>query len=384
MDVLEALGSREQLKRAITRRQLLRGAGAAAIAAAACAAACAPAAPPAPTAPAAKAPAAPAAKAPAPATPIEMRFYFQSVPGTSFEKVACVGLPDRIAKATDGRVKVVSMSDLVKPADAFNALKDRRVDAIWFVALYYTSTTPWVGIGAVPGFWESEEQYDRVQRETGFMKRLGEWTLSTYGGRTFASTYTLSQVMFSKKPLSKIEDFNGFKMRTATAEQAQLMTELKAKPTTVAWTELYMGLQTGVVDGAITGLDSGYGSSFYEVVKNVADWPSYRILNPRYFVVNEEYWKALPDDVRTSIEKEINQLSQDQVKGLKDEYNEVVKKFRDKGTAVTLVDDKTEAEKGKPAALKVGNAWIERAKQKGYQFPPDLVTYLKGKGYTIS
>ena len=315
--------------------------------------------------------------------PIELRLYFQSVPGTSFDKIACTGLPDRIAKATNGKVKVILMPDLVKPADAFQALKDRRVDAIWFVALHYTSTYPWVGIGAVPGFWDSEEQYDQVQRQTGFLKQIDDWTMKEFNARTLVPTFTLSQVMYSKRPLSKIEDFQGFKMRTASAEQAQLMTELGAKPTTVAWAELYMGLQTGVVDGAITGLDSGYGSSFYEVVGHVTDWPSFRILNPRYFAVNEDYWQALPADVRTALERALNELSKDQIRGLKDEYNTVVKNFRDKGTTVTLIEDKAELDKGRPAALKVGNDWISRAKQKGYQFPPELAKYLKDKGYSV-
>lgn len=319
-----------------------------------------------------------------PVKPVELRLYYTSVPGTSFDTVACTGLPDRIAKATNGKIKVILMPDLVKPADAFQALQDRRVDAMWFTAINYTSTYPWIGIAAVPGFFESEEQYAKAQRDTGFFKQVNDWTMSTFNARTIADTYTLSQVMYSKRPLSKIGDFKGLKMRTANAEQAALMTELGAKPTTVAWAELYMGLQSGVVDGAITGLDSGYGASFFEVVDYVTDWPNFRILNPRYFSINEDYWKSLPADVQKILEMEISQISADQIKGLKAEYDAVVKKYQGKGTTVTIVNDAAEIEKGRPAVLKVGNEWITRAKGKGYQFPADLVKYLQDKGYTVN
>jgi TRAP-type C4-dicarboxylate transport system substrate-binding protein len=314
---------------------------------------------------------------------IEMRLYYQSVVGTTYDTIACVGFPERIAKATNGRVKVILMPDIVKPIDCIDAVKTKRGDAAWFTALYFTAKEPWVGIGAVPGIWEGEEQYHKAQADTGFLKQLEDWVMSTYNGRVLGDTYTLCQVIYSKNPLKTVDDFKGLKMRTANAEQGQLMTNLGAKPTSVAWAELYMALQTGVVDGAITGLDSGYGSSFYEVVKYVSDWPCFKILNPRYFAINEDYWQALPSDVRTMLEKEIRKISEDQIGTLKKEYDEVVKKYNDKGTTVTIMKDSTQIEKGRAASIKVGNEWIKMAKEKGYTFPADLVKYLKNKGYTI-
>jgi len=138
-----------------------------------------------------------------------------------------------------------------------------------------------------------------------------------------------------------------------------------------------------VVDGAITGLDSGYFVSFHEVVDHIADWAPFRILNPRYFVVNEDFWQTLPADIRSAMESELNAMSEEQVTGLKAEYDRVVDLFREKGVTVTIVDDPAETAKARPAAIEVGNAWLKRAKEANWQWTPEMARYLEGRGYSV-
>lgn len=323
------------------------------------------------------------APTPTPTPPIEMRLAYQTVAGTSWHKIGCEGLPDRIAKATDGRVKLILTPDIVKPKDELDAVEDRRIEAAWFVALYFTAVQPAIGICAVPGFWDDSEQYDRVTREIGFFKQLSDWTLSEYNARTLTSAFTLPMLMYSNRPLNRVEDFKGFKMRGPAVEQGELMTALGASPTSIAWTELYMALQTEVVDGAITGFDSGYFASFYEVIDYVTDWPPFRMLNARYFIVNEDFWQTLPADIRSAIERELNDMSQEHIEDLKLEYDKVTDLFRAEGVTVTIVDDEAEIAKARLAAIEVGNAWFGRAKEAGWFFPPRLVKYFEDRGYTV-
>jgi len=317
------------------------------------------------------------------AKPREMRVAFQTVAGTSWHELGVTALPDRIDRATDGRVKLILTSDIVAPKDELDATGDQRVEAAWFVALYFTAVQPAIGVAAVPGMFDDEAQYVQITEDTGFAEQLSDWTLSEYNARTLVPGFTLRQIMYSNRLLDSVDDFAGFKMRVANVEQGELMTALGASPTSVAWTELYMGLQTGVVDGAITGLDSGYFASFYEVVDHVADWPPFRILNPRYFVVNEDFWQSLPDDVRSDVKNELQAISDEQVSGLKAEYDRVVELFRQEGVTVSIIDDASEMDEARPAATEVGNAWLERAKEANWQWTPEMTDYLTERGYTL-
>jgi C4-dicarboxylate-binding protein DctP len=107
--------------------------------------------------------------------------------------------------------------------------------------------------------------------------------------------------MSANKPLHKVEDFKGLKMRIQSSKvlDAQ-MRALGAMPQVMAFSELYQSLQTGVVDGTEGVASNFYTQKIYEVQKHMT------ISNHGHLayavIVNKKFWDGLPADIRSVLE----------------------------------------------------------------------------------
>ena len=108
------------------------------------------------------------------------------------------------------------------------------------------------------------------------------------------------------RPMKKPADFKGMKMRIQSSKvlDAQ-MRALGAIPQTMAASEVYQSLQTGVVDGT-EGVPSGlYTQKLNEVAKfmTLSDHGhlAYAV------IANRKFWESLPPDIRTTLENALKE-----------------------------------------------------------------------------
>ena len=101
----------------------------------------------------------------------------------------------------------------------------------------------------------------------------------------------------SKRPIKTVEDLKGLKMRTPPIDVTiRTFKALGANPQQVAYTETYMALKTGVVDGQENPFSNAVDMKFYEAQKylSVVNWQ----VHPDPFFVNLGWYKSLPDDLK--------------------------------------------------------------------------------------
>ena len=108
-------------------------------------------------------------------------------------------------------------------------------------------------------------------------------------------------VMTANKPLHKVADMKGLKMRIQSSKVLDAnMRSLGAIPQVMAFSELYQGLQSGVVDGCENTPSNVYTQKLFEVQKHVT------VSNHGHIayavVVNKKFWEDLPADIRTILE----------------------------------------------------------------------------------
>src|SRR6266567_7133626 len=109
------------------------------------------------------------------------------------------------------------------------------------------------------------------------------------------------RVMSANKPLHVPADMKGLKMRTNSSKvNAAIMKSVGAIPQTVAFSEVYQGLQTGVIDGTEGPLSNLYTQKQYEVQKHVT--LSYHTISNYVVIANKAFWDRLPADTRTTLE----------------------------------------------------------------------------------
>ena len=100
----------------------------------------------------------------------------------------------------------------------------------------------------------------------------------------------------NRRPIVTPADLAGVKLRTPSGVwRLKLFQGLGANPTPMALSEVFIGLQTGVIDGQENPLAQIWGSKLYEVQEYLS--LTGHVYTPAYVVVSPSRWAGLPDDV---------------------------------------------------------------------------------------
>ena len=103
----------------------------------------------------------------------------------------------------------------------------------------------------------------------------------------------------SKHPITKPEDLQGLKMRTNGMNTIDKTFIALGATTTIPYSDLYMGLKTGVADGQENPWVNVEGMKFYEVQKYFTE-VNYQF-HPDPFYVNAAWWNGLPAEYQEII-----------------------------------------------------------------------------------
>lgn len=141
------------------------------------------------------------------------------------------------------------------------------------------------------------------------------------------------KIFSANSSIKTVPDFKGLKMRVQSSKvlEAQ-MRALGAIPQSMPFSEVYQGLQTGVVDGTENPPSNMYTQKMFEVQKfgNV----SYHGYLGYAVIANKSFWDGLPADIRTQLEKALKEAS--------DYNNEIAKKDNDDALAAMKAAGKTD------------------------------------------
>jgi C4-dicarboxylate-binding protein DctP len=144
----------------------------------------------------------------------------------------------------------------------------------------------------------------------------------------------------ANSPIKTPEDLKGKKLRIQSSKvlEAQ-MQALKAIPQTLAFSEVYQALQTGVVDGTENPVSNFYTQKMQEVQKYMT------ITDHGYLgyavIVNKKFWDELPADVRGQLETAMKEAT--------DYANQIAKEKNDKDLESVKASGKTEVTTLTPA-----------------------------------
>jgi TRAP-type transport system periplasmic protein len=166
-----------------------------------------------------------------------------------------------------------------------------------------------------------------------------------------------------KKPISKLEDVAGLKMRV-TPLGTPIAKALGAAPVAMPMGEAYDALSKNVVDGGFFPYEALEGWKLGEVVKNTTEsWPV-GFTSAWYVIMNKKKWESIPPDMQKIIEK-VNAEWIERVGKTWDEIDASGKAFSQKqgGKVVTL--SKEEGDRWVKAVQPVLNDYVTMAKSKG-------------------
>ena len=131
----------------------------------------------------------------------------------------------------------------------------------------------------------------------------------------------------SVRPIKTVDDLKGLKMRTPPIDMTiRTFKAIGANPQQVAYTETYMALKTGVVDGQENPFSNTTDMKFYEAQQylSLVNWQ----IHPDPFYVNPDWYNSLPDDLKAvfdSIAESTMKYSNEKWLGAEKDYFFVLK-----------------------------------------------------------
>lgn len=172
---------------------------------------------------------------------------------------------------------------------------------------------------------------------------------NTGGWRNFATT---------KKPVNTPADLKGLKIRTTPAQLEQEMVRaLGANPTPIAFSELYLALATGVVEGTKNSIQDIVGMRLEEHVKYVTV-DNHAYMGAMWWF-SEKSWQAVPDDLRPIIEEGFRELQHITRTVPKERQAEAFERFRARGGRIH-VPSSIERDAFVEAAAPMRNWYVEK------------------------
>jgi tripartite ATP-independent transporter DctP family solute receptor len=104
------------------------------------------------------------------------------------------------------------------------------------------------------------------------------------------------------RPINKPEDLQGLKIRTPKSTwRVKMFSAWGANPTPMAFSEVFVGLQTGVIDGQENPYTNIAAAKLNEVQKYLS--VTGHVYTPSFLTAGVGQWEKLPADVRAILEK---------------------------------------------------------------------------------
>lgn len=284
-------------------------------------------------------------------------------PGSTYSR-AVLKIPERIDRATSGRVKITINNSLVKGTQLAPSVRDGRAQMSAVLHPYLSSGDPRMGLPHLPGLIESVEEYKLVW-DTFYGAALADIWLEKWNSVVLAEGAFCTQNLWSKTPIQTIEDFKGKKIRVNNTESAQLLNALGAKPTPIAWGEIPSALQRGLIDGIMSASCAGREHGFGQVTKYLQNWKTGPIVGWAV-LVNKNVWAEIPADLQKLVKDEMWALQEEGFETYNAYQDSVQKALEAEGAEFWVASDSDLERLFVPKYTDaVYDAWYKRAEDLG-------------------
>jgi TRAP-type transport system periplasmic protein len=228
--------------------------------------------------------------------------YSSWVPPTHHLTVWQANWAAEVEKATGGRVKFQSLPKAPSAAPGtFDAVRDGLVDLSYVTASYTPARHILPLMAELPGMADTAEvnsvAYSRIHWK--HFQKVGE-----YKGVKLLAVWTHGPgQMFTKKPVSSINDVKGLKIRTGGGIAEAVANAIGASAFVKPAPESYELLNSGVADGVFFPFESIVSFKLESVIGQATVFPGGMYSSAFGFFMNEDKWNKLSKQDQAIIEK---------------------------------------------------------------------------------
>jgi TRAP-type mannitol/chloroaromatic compound transport system substrate-binding protein len=238
------------------------------------------------------------AQQPATGKVIKWRFQSHWPAGSASFKPLKDFFDQKLTKLTDGRLQITlyPAAALVPTKELFDSCRRGTIDGGTASPIYWMGIIPITAVASNCPLtfrepWEGLYFHYVLGFEEMMKEAHAKFNILYYTEKIYPTA------LISKKPIRKIEDFKGLKIRSSGAI-ADFLKDLGAATSLIPGEELYLALQTGVVEAAHWGAAGGaLTMKLCEPAKYYIQ-PNLAMAGTDIIVINKDAFNALPHDLQ--------------------------------------------------------------------------------------
>jgi tripartite ATP-independent transporter DctP family solute receptor len=220
-----------------------------------------------------------------------------------------VAAHDALVAATDNRlgISVFPASSLGSEVEINEGLGLGTVDIIYTGQLFAGRSYGPIAIGGAPYMFRDFDHWVAF-RDSDLFQELAQGYGEASGNQVVSMTYYGARHTTSNKPILTPADMDRMKIRVPNAPLYMMFPEaVGANPTPIAFAEVYLALQQGVVDGQENPLPTIQAKAFYEVQSDIN--LTGHITDALLTIVGGPTWGSLGEEDRAALTQVLQDAS---------------------------------------------------------------------------
>ncbi len=268
-------------------------------------------------------------------------------------------IAELVKEATDGKIQieVLAGGSLGGERDTVELAMDNSLDIATCANSVLTNFIPEMGILDQAYLWKNaDEAHAAVDGRLGELIKAKAEAL---GLHVIGFEESGFRNTFSTKPIDKMSDFQGVKIRTMENKYHMAAFEaFGAMPTPMAYTDVFPSLQTGAIDACENATSNCLNSGFYEVTKHVTN--SQHAFVYILLCMSDDAWNKIPEDLRETFLNAVQEGVEYERNLLNEANEEATEKLKELGVEFHDID-----------IAELQAAYQAKAAEKGFTFDPD-------------
>lgn len=296
---------------------------------------------------------------------IEARFGIYLSPTHHFYKGGLHEFTKMLNERSNGKIMVKEFTGevLFKAKEGFQAIQNDICDITPGWPSYSPTGFNLSFAPNLPFMWENAYVASRSIED--LYPKYFKKEYEALGCKLLCSGSTSNYHLFTKKPITNLEQLKGMKVRSSGGMTNNLLKSLGMVPVSVPSPEIYTTMQRGMVDACIFSFASAVSYKLYEVCDYVTlIGPGFFVFAPHSIIVSPQWLSNLPPDLKKVVYGAARETAYYMSNTFESEKDESIKIFEDHGVKILKLSD-DELDRWKKASQPTIDEWVAEMEAKG-------------------
>lgn len=279
---------------------------------------------------------------------------------TYFHILNLKAFAEKVKEKSKGQmeIRVHPASSLYPQQEQIPAVVEGRVEIAPILTSYMVDLFLPMGVLELPFMTSSLDEHQAA------MEKLKPFYIEQLAKKDILllaiGTWPTQQLFSTRKPIQKLEDWKGLKVRVYGTETAEMTKALGGAPVNIPFAEVYTALQRNVADAAVTSATNAEAMKFSEVAKYINYW--YIGGGACEFLgANKKAWNSISKDLQQVVLDSLREVRFEAKEWEDAKALDANAKKRCTELGMTIVDvPKSEIERVRKMARPAWDAWLKR------------------------